>query len=76
MVELSGNRPPSPRSRAAAFSRLSLEFVLGEIARRGRARFPPQILSSRAAAGSCGAHQPEFVTELRGRSGRRSAVRG
>ncbi len=36
LVELSGNCPPSPKSRTAAFSRLSFEFVLDRRASRNR----------------------------------------
>ena len=36
LVELSGNRPPSPRSRTSAFSRLSFEFVLSARTSRNR----------------------------------------
>ena len=34
LVELSGNRPPSPKRRTSAFSRLSFEFVLSRRASR------------------------------------------
>lgn len=38
VVELSGNCPPSPKSRTNAFSRLSFDFVLGVRASRNRNR--------------------------------------
>jgi hypothetical protein len=44
MVELSGYRPPSPRSLTGAFSRLSFEFVLIERTPRSVAYRSLQIL--------------------------------
>ena len=38
LVELPGSRPPGPKSRTNAFSRLSFDFVLGPRASRNRNR--------------------------------------
>lgn len=36
LVELPGSRPPGPKSRTAAFSRLSTDFILSASASRYR----------------------------------------